>query len=219
MPRRILILGGGGNGSVIAAAIGDANTRGDDQWSVTGYLDDRLALGTLIDGHPVVGKTADAPALVDEGYYFINTILRIDGQSERIAMFEGLCLPAERMATFVHPTAYAAQSATLAPGVVIMPQAAVSPGVVFGKGCLIMMAATVGHDSRLGDHCHLAAQACLGAYVQLSTGVHIGMNATVRENLSIGDGATLGMGAVLTKDMGAGEIWVGNPARLLRRAE
>jgi len=49
--------------------------------------------------------------------------------------------------------------------------------------------------------------------------VHIGLNATTRENTTIGKNATLGMGSVLTKDIGENEIWVGNPAKFLRKAE
>ena len=48
---------------------------------------------------------------------------------------------------------------------------------------------------------------------------HFGLNCTIRENLTIGDYATIGMGAVLTKDVGEKEIWAGNPAKLLRKAD
>ena len=219
MSKRVLILGGPGNGAVIASAIADANDRGDDQWIVAGYLNDRMEPGEDIDGHPVLGKTGDVGEFVHNDYYAINTILRIDGQQERIAMFESFALPDERLATVVHPTAYVAPTAELGPGVVIMPNVSVSPGAVFGKGCLIMMAATIGHDSRLGDYCHVAAQGCVGARVKLGDGVHIGLNATVKEDLAIGTNATLGMGSVLTKNIGDSEIWIGNPARFLRNAE
>jgi sugar O-acyltransferase (sialic acid O-acetyltransferase NeuD family) len=217
--KRILILGGHGNGAVIASAIADANDRGDDEWIVAGYLNDRMEPGEDIHGHPVLGKTGEIGEYVRKGYYAINTILRIDGQQERIDMFESFALPDKSLATVVHPTAYVAPTVELGPGVVIMPKVTVSPGVVFGKGCLIMVAATIGHDSRLGKYCHVAAQACVGARVKLGDGVHIGMNATVGENITIGTNAALGMGAVLTKDVGHGEVWVGNPAKFLRKAE
>ncbi len=218
MPKRVLILGGRGNGSVIAAAMDEAAGRGAGDWICAGFLNDRHAPGESIDGHPVLGPVAAARKFCDEDHYIINTILRIDGQQARIDMFERLDIPPDRLATFVHPTAYVAPSARLGAGVVIMPQAAVSPGVVLGTGCLVMAGAMIGHDSRYGAHCHVAARACLGAYLNIGVGVHIGLNATVGENLVIGDRATLGMGAVLTHDMGDDEIWVGNPARYLRKA-
>ena len=219
MSRKVAILGGQGNAAVIAAAIEHARRMGATDLEVAGFLNDRAEIGQMIDLFPVIGKTADAPRLLNEGYWFINTILRIDGNKERIGMFEGLGIPDDRLATFIHPMAYVAPSVQVGPGCVILPQVAMSPGSKLGKGCIMMVGATMGHDNEVGDFCHIAAQACVGSYLKIGKGVHIGLNATVREGLTIGDYATLGMGAVLTKNIGAGEIWAGNPARFLRMSE
>jgi acetyltransferase EpsM len=218
MAKPVLILGGAGNGAVIAAAIDDANARGSDEWCVAGFLNDRADPASAICGHPVVGKTAAAADFVERGHYVINAILRIDGQRQRIKQFAELGLSEACLATFVHPAAYVAPRVELGPGVVVMPQVTISPGVVCGAGSLIMVAATIGHDSRLGRYCHVAAQACVGSRVAVADGVHVGMNATIREGLSVSACAALGAGAVATKDIPSGEVWAGNPARFLRRA-
>lgn len=216
--RKVAILGGQGNAAVIAAAIEHARRAGATDLEVAGFLNDREEQGTMIDIFPVIGKTSDAKRFLEEDYWFINTILRIEGNKERIEMFENLGIPDERMATFVHPMAYVAPSVELGAGCVIMPNVSMSPGTKLGKGCLMMAGSMMGHDNIVGDFCHIAAQAAVGSYLHIGRGVHIGLNATVRENLTIGDFATLGAGAVLTKNIGANEIWVGNPARFLRYA-
>ena len=198
MRKKILILGGEGNGSVIANAILDANNRGYNEWICEGYLNDRYPIGAMIDSFEVRGSIKnDLQKFISQGYYFINTILRIDGQSERINMFENLGIPNSQLATFIHPTAYIAPNVKLGAGCVIMPLVAISSNTVFGKGCIVMVSATVGHDNVIGDYCHIAAQACVGACLKIGNGVHIGLNSTIRENLIIGDYSTLGMGAVL----------------------
>ena len=219
MSRKVAILGGEGNAVVIAAAIEHARRNGGTDLEVAGLLNDRRQVGETIDMFPVIGKTADAKKLLDEGYWFINAILRIDGNRERIAMFEALNIPDDRLASFVHPLAYVAPSVQLGAGTIIMPQVAMSPGSKLGKGTIMMVGATMGHDNEVGEFCHIAAQACVGSCLHIGKGVHIGLNATVRENLTIGDYATLGCGAVLTKNMGEKEIWAGNPARFLRYAD
>lgn len=217
--KKVVIFGGLGNGSVIANAIKHANLMGYNELECVGFLNDRTPVGENIDDFPVLGTFKDAQKFVYDGYYFINTILRIDGQEERIGMFKQMGLTDDRLATFVHPTAYLAPNVVLGPGTVIMPHVCVSSGTKFGRGCLVMVAATVGHDNTIGDFCHIAAQACVGSYLKIDEGVHIGLNSTIREELTIGKYATIGMGAVLTKNVGEREIWAGNPAKFLRMAQ
>jgi acetyltransferase EpsM len=214
--KKVVIIGGIGNGSVIANAIIDAFKRGEKEWEFSGYLNDRIETGGNIEGFPVFGKISDWKKLSEKDYYFINTIFRIDGQQERIQMFENLSLPDEKLATFVHPLAYVAPNVKLGSGTVVMPNASVSSGTAFGRCCMIMAGSTIGHDNSIGNYCHFAAQSCVGAYMKISDGVHIGLNATTRENLRIGRNSALGMGSVLTKDIGDNEIWIGNPAKYLR---
>ena len=217
--RRVAILGGLGNGAIVAAAIEHARRSGATDLQVAGFLNDRTPVGEQIDLFPVIGRVEDAKRLLDEGYWFINTILRIDGNRERIAMFESLGIPDDRLATFVHPMAYVAPTVQLGPGCVVMPNVSMSPGTRLGKNCFMMVGSMMGHDNVVGDYCHIAAQAAVGSYLHIGRGVHIGLNATVIENLTIGDYATLGAGAVLTKNIPDREIWAGNPAKFLRYAE
>ena len=53
----------------------------------------------------------------------------------------------------------------------------------------------------------------------MGQGSNVGLNATVLEYKSIGEFGVVGMGSVLTKDVPNREIWVGNPAHFLRKAE
>lgn len=218
MSRKVAILGGLGNATVVAAAIEHARRLGATDLEVAGFLNDREPVGKILDMFPVIGRTSDAKQFLDKGYWFINTILRIDGNRERVTLFESLTIPDDRLASFVHPMAYVAPTVQLGPGTIIMPQVAMSPGTKLGKGSIMMAGATMGHDNKVGEFCHFAAQACVGSYLKIGKGVHIGFNATIHEGFTIGDFATLGMGAVLKHDIGEGEIWAGNPAKFLRMA-
>ena len=82
--KKVIILGGLGNGSVVAAAMDDARKRGNNDWAVAGYLNDRMKKGTYLEGHPILGGLKDTAYYIENEYYFINTIYRIDGQDRRI---------------------------------------------------------------------------------------------------------------------------------------
>lgn len=53
----------------------------------------------------------------------------------------------------------------------------------------------------------------------IKRGASIGAGSTVLCGITIGEGAMIGAGSVVTKDVPAGEVWVGNPARFLRKIE
>lgn len=53
--------------------------------------------------------------------------------------------------------------------------------------------------------------------VTLEEGVIIGANATIGPGLTIGEHSLIGAGAVVTKNIPPMEVWVGNPARFLRK--
>ena len=174
--------------------------------------------GELIAGLPVLGPLSDIQLFLEQGYKFIYTIYRIDGQRKRINLFRNLNIPVESLFTFIHYKAYVAPTVKIGHGVAIMPHVSISSEVVIGDCCLLMVNSTVGHNSVLASHCHLAAQSCLSSHVQLEEGVHIGLNATVREYLVLKKYSSLGMGSVLLNNIDEGEIWAGNPARFLRRS-
>lgn len=48
-------------------------------------------------------------------------------------------------------------------------------------------------------------------------GASIGANATILGGITIGENALIGAGSVVTKDIPANEIWIGNPAKFLKK--
>ena len=48
-------------------------------------------------------------------------------------------------------------------------------------------------------------------------GASIGAGSTILPGIEIGEGVMVGAGSVVTKSIPAGEIWIGNPAKFLRK--
>lgn len=53
----------------------------------------------------------------------------------------------------------------------------------------------------------------------LKKGASIGAGACVLGGVTIGENAMIGAGSVVTKDIPANELWVGNPAKFIRKIE
>lgn len=50
-------------------------------------------------------------------------------------------------------------------------------------------------------------------------GASIGAGSTILPGLTIGENAVVGAGSVVTKDIPAGELWLGNPAKFVRKID
>lgn len=88
------------------------------------------------------------------------------------------------------------------------------PLTFMGDNCII------GHDAVLFSHAVEGGRLSL-ASIRVGNNVTIGATAVVMPGVNIGDDAIISAGAVVTKGsrIGAGEIWGGVPAKLLRRRE
>lgn len=53
--------------------------------------------------------------------------------------------------------------------------------------------------------------------ILVEQGASIGAGVVILPGVTIGKNSLIGAGSVVTKDVPAGEIWVGNPARFLRK--
>ena len=54
---------------------------------------------------------------------------------------------------------------------------------------------------------------------KIRKGASIGAGSVIRPGLTIGRNAMIGAGSVITKDVPDGEVWVGNPAKFIKKIE
>ncbi len=113
------------------------------------------------------------------------------------------------------------------------PFVEIQRGAIIGKRCRIQSHAFICELVNMGDDCFISHGAMfindlfseggpakgrrdLWRSTKIGNAVSIGTNATILP-VSICDGTVVGAGAVITKDITEPGIYVGNPARLLRR--
>jgi sugar O-acyltransferase (sialic acid O-acetyltransferase NeuD family) len=206
---KLVIIGAGGFARETAASLSSAHR-------LLGFLDDDPALhGSSRGGVPILGPVTlaasmDAQVVVCVGHPHDYAV--------RSRLVRGLGLPPSRYATIVHPSALVPTGCAVGPGSVLLAQVTLTADVRIGAHVAIMPQVVLTHDDVIGDFATIASGVRLGGNVTVGRGAYLGAGTLVREGLTVGDWAQTGLGSVVLSDVPPGEVWVGQPARFLRRS-
>lgn len=216
MSKKVIIIGGEGNGGVIAACIEDNRKRfGDLEWEVVGFVND---FETQVCGYPVLCGTDNVQELLkNPDYYFMWGIHMIGRNILTEKVFKKVNIPKERFATIVHKTAFISESAVLEPGVFVMSNCYVGPQSHIGQCTLMMANSLIGHNTNVGPLCHFSVGSITSSYITIGKCSDVTLGAKVIEKRKIGDFAVAGAGSLVTHDIPDYEIHVGIPAKFMKR--
>ncbi len=212
--ERILILGAGGHGQVLADMLMRMRDAGV-QVAPLGYLDDAAAMQsqTLL-GLPVLGRLADLAQIAHTAI-----MIAIGDNGTRRDLFDRLRRQGERLIVARHPQTVIAPDVQIGPGTVICAGVIVNPGAVIGANVILNTGCTVDHHNTIGDHAHIAPGVHLGGDVQIGTGALVGIGATVMPQRQVGAWSIVGAGALVYADLPSHAVAVGVPARIIRSHE
>lgn len=217
MSKKVIIIGGEGNGGVAAACIRDMREKFKiKDYEVAGFLNDFVKKGETINGYPVLGGLQEIQHLIEEGYYFIYAIHSISHAPLRIKTFESLNIPDEKLVTLVHPLTFIGEGVQLAPGVMIMANSYIGPETKIGKCTFVMANCAIGHNNTIGSFCHFSVGAVCSSVLTIGNGCDVALNATVMEKVTMGDFSVVGAGALCLKDVEPYQVVVGSPAKHLK---
>jgi sugar O-acyltransferase (sialic acid O-acetyltransferase NeuD family) len=118
--------------------------------------------------------------------------------------------------SLVDPTAVVPSTADIGHGAYVNAGAILGSHAVVGCHTHVNRATTLGHDARLHFGSSLGPGVVLAGHVEVGAGAFVGAGATVLPGVRVGAHAIIGAGAVVTRDVAAGDVVVGNPARVLR---
>lgn len=93
----------------------------------------------------------------------------------------------------------------------------IEPFTKIGDYCIINTGAVLTHDCVLGDAVELGPNSTICGEVRIGDYSWIGANSTILPRVNIGSNSIVGAGSVVTKDIPSNEVWVGNPAKFLKK--
>jgi len=217
--KKLIIIGGEGNGGVIASCIDDHRKKYNDfEWEVAGFLEDSGKFENIF-GLPILGKTNDIKYFLEQDVYFMFAIHMVGKNKLNEKIYFKLNIPLDRFATIVHKTAFVATNVVLEPGVFVMSNAYIGHSSHVGYCSLVMANAVIGHNVIVGPLCHFTAGSMTSGYLSIGRVSSVAAGATILGGRNIGNYSVAGAHSLITKDIPDGEIHVGSPARFLRNTE
>lgn len=209
-PVRVVVIGAGGHGQVVADALLAAAESGLGVTPI-GYLDDDVRLhGQSRLGLPVVGSIAEIGAVEHDAF-----VVAIGDNGVRREVYGRLCGHGEQGVAAIHPAAVIARDVSIGAGTMVCARAVVNPGARIGENAILNTGCVVEHHCQVGDHAHIAPGACLGGEATVGEGTLVGIGAVVLPGVHVGAWCVVGAGAVVTRDLADGAVAVGVPARVI----
>jgi sugar O-acyltransferase (sialic acid O-acetyltransferase NeuD family) len=204
-----VIYGASGHGKVVADILRACGTE------IEGFVDDDPRKSGEMFGLKILG---DAKCLIERASRGPMAVaLGIGDNFARRVVAERCVAANAQLLMAVHPTATVAESAIMAPGVVIMAHAVVNPDAVVQRGAIINTGAIVEHDCKVGEFAHLSPKVAIGGHVEIGDFSWLGIGAAVIPKVKVGTGSIIGAGATVLTDVEDWVVAIGTPARILRK--
>ena len=212
--RKIAIVGGRGNGLVIAQVIEDMSNAGHGI-AVAGFLNDHEPIGSFIGEYKVIGRPREWKNL-ESDTQIVFALLSVGKMEERSELLSALAVAETRLATLIHPTALVGSGVSIGKGAVICPYVTCQPGSSIGNNSIVRAGANLGHDAKVSDFVDIGPNCTLCGYSLVAKGAHIAPNSVVRDSVSVGEFGVLSAGSVALKNIEPRTVWMGNPARRVK---
>jgi len=212
--RRVLIVGAGGHGLVVADILLAMRAAGTNL-DILGYVDDDITL----HGRQFLGLRVRGPIAAWRQLQPDAVIVALGDNRRRAYWQRHLAAQGVRLLVARHPSAVVARSVTIGPGTVLAAGVVVNPGTTVGAGVILNTGCTVDHHNHIEDYVHIAPGAHLAGGVTVQEGALVGVGAAVHPGVTVGAWAVVGVGAAVVRSVPAGATVAGVPARPLHRQE
>lgn len=212
---KLIIIGAGGLGREVAWAA-SRPLEGLSRYEFCGFSDDDpVKKGKTIGGLRVLGSIEESSAGIAGPIYFI---CGVGDNRQREALVARAASVGWLPATVIDSSVIVGPGVEVGEGSYVGALSILSPSALIGRHVIINHGCSIGHDSQVGDF----GQVCPGGRVSglgvLGRGAFMGSNSVIGPGAQLGDYAVLGAASFVTKSVPAGATAIGNPARVIFRA-
>ncbi|MCX6210269.1 MAG: DapH/DapD/GlmU-related protein [Bacteroidetes bacterium] len=119
--------------------------------------------------------------------------------------------------SYIHPTSFVNNSATIGKNSFIYPMCNIDKDVVVGNGVLLNNSVVISHNSTIGNGCYLSPGVIISGNVNIGSNSFLGTGTLVTNGVTIGKNVVVGIGTVVTKNIADNMIVIGNPMKIVSK--
>lgn len=210
--NRLILVGGGGHCKSVIEAAESAG------YQILGVLDLPEEVGKEVLSTKVIGTDDDILAYVDKAEFVI-TVGFIKNPAIRIKLYNKIKEAGGKLATVIASTAYVSKYAEIGEGTVVLHKAFVNAGAKVGKNVILNTMTDVDHDAVIGDFTHLSVGVLVAGEAKVGDRCFCGIGSTIQHTRTVTSDVILGAGTIVVKDISEPGVYIGSPAKLLRKNE
>ena len=117
----------------------------------------------------------------------------------------------------VHSTSWLDRTVKIENGCIVYPKCEVGPNCIIQANTVLNVGCTIAHDTIIGNHSFLAPRVAVAGFVEVGEQCVLGINSTIIDNINIMSKTQIGAGAVVIKSINERGLYVGNPAKFIRK--
>jgi sugar O-acyltransferase (sialic acid O-acetyltransferase NeuD family) len=213
--KKLFIIGSGGFSKQVVEIVEKLNIQ-SQEYDLIGLIDDNPSfIGKEVLGYKVVGSTDYLKSFARK-HEVCGIIAIADGVvRKRIAKR----LNSVKWINLIHPNTSISEYIKMGEGNVVCAGVTINPDCELGNHCHVNIGTTIGHDVSFNDYITVMPGSRISGNVTLKAGSTIGSGTTIIQGLTIEENVTLGAGCVVTKNTTPNSLYIGIPAKQVKKNE
>ena len=205
--KNLVIVGASGFGREVLQWAKHCNAH-YEQWIIKGFIDDNIfALDEKKCDISVLNSIINYEVHADDVFALAVAIPTVKMKLVSILKSKGA-----KFTNIIHPAAIISDFCEIGTGLIITPNAKVSPNVIIGN-FVTLLGSGVGHDVQISDYCTITGNCSINGNALLEEGAFIGSNSCIAPGKRIGAWSYVGMGSMVVSHVHPETKVMGNPAK------
>ena len=212
--KRILIIGCGGHGKVVADAAEETN-----YYEKISFLDNNLEQLNKYQTNfnkNIIGDISKEN-IIKFSELFSHAFVGIGDNKMRMQWLKEIKTIGMQIPNIIHPSAQISKYVELEYGSFINANVVIQCNTIIKHGCIINTSSSIDHDSIIEEGTHISPGVNIAGNVKIGKRSWIGLGSKIIQNIEIGDNVIVGAGSLVLKNIPSNLEVFGSPTKVIKK--